>query len=68
MKRGWGNIPPELALRLDKVWLDLHQEYAKLSTDSSLVLAEHSGHAIQEDEPQVVIDAILGLVEKARQK
>jgi pimeloyl-ACP methyl ester carboxylesterase len=67
-RNSWGNIPSELAERLDKVWLDLHKEYLNLSTDSSLILAKKSGHFIQDDEPQVVIDAILGLVEKARQK
>ncbi len=67
-KSRWGDIPSDLATRLDKVWLDLHKEYLNLSTDSSLILAEHSGHFIQQDEPQVVIDAILKLVDKVRQK
>jgi pimeloyl-ACP methyl ester carboxylesterase len=64
----WGDIPSELAASLDRVWLDLHEEYASLSTASSLILAKHSGHCIQNDEPQVVIDAILGLVDKARKQ
>jgi hypothetical protein len=58
----------DIPARLDKVWLDLHKEYLKLSTDSSLVLAEHSGYFIQQTEPQLVIDAILKLVDKARQQ
>jgi pimeloyl-ACP methyl ester carboxylesterase len=66
--RGYGNIPPELKASLDKVWLDLHKEYLNLSTDSSLVLAEHSGRFIQQDEPRLLIDTILELVDKARQK
>ncbi len=64
----WSDLPPELAANLDKVGLDLQKEYVSLSTDSSLILAEHSGHFIHQDEPQVVIDAILKLVDKARQK
>jgi pimeloyl-ACP methyl ester carboxylesterase len=67
-RNSWGDIPPELAASLDKVWLDLHKQYLNLSTDSSLILAKKSGHYIQDDEPQVVIDAILKLVDKARQK
>jgi pimeloyl-ACP methyl ester carboxylesterase len=67
-KSRWGNIPDDLKARLDKIWLELDKEYLNLSSDSSLVLAEHSGHSIQQDEPQVVIDAILKLVDKARQK
>jgi pimeloyl-ACP methyl ester carboxylesterase len=64
----WSDLPLELAANLDKVWLDLQEEYVSLSADSSLILAEHSGHFIQQDEPQVVIDAILKLIDKARQK
>jgi pimeloyl-ACP methyl ester carboxylesterase len=67
-KSNWGDLPPELAASFDKIGWDLLKEYAKLSTDSSLILAERSGHYIQNDEPQLVIDAILGLVDKARQK
>jgi hypothetical protein len=48
--------------------LDLHKEYLGLSTDSSLILAEHSGHDIPRDEPKLAIDAILDLVNKARMK
>lgn len=62
------NMSPEVAAAFDKVWLDLHKAYLNLSSVSSLVLAEHSGHSIQQDEPQVVVDAILKLVDKARQK
>jgi pimeloyl-ACP methyl ester carboxylesterase len=64
----WSDLPPEVAANLVKVWLDLQKVHASLSSDSSLILAEHSGHFIQQDEPQVVIDAILKLVDKARQK
>ena len=67
-KSHWVNAPPDVAASLDKVWLDLHQEYTSLSTDSTLILARNSGHFIQSDEPQVVVDAILGLVDKARKK
>lgn len=67
-KSGSADIPPEVSASLDKVWLDLHKEYASLSTNGSLILAKHSGHYIQNDEPQLVIDTILELVDKARQK
>ncbi len=60
--------PVDLAARLAQVWVDLQKEYAALSSDSQLILAQNSGHYIQDDEPQLVIDAILGLVDKVRQK
>ncbi len=64
----WSGLPPQVAVNLDEAWLDLQKKLVSLSIDSSLILAEDSGHYIQQDEPQLVIDAILKLVDKARQK
>jgi pimeloyl-ACP methyl ester carboxylesterase len=64
----WRDIPPEVKASLDQVWLDLHKEYLDLSANSSLILAKKSSHWIQNDEPKLVSDAILDIVEKARQK
>jgi pimeloyl-ACP methyl ester carboxylesterase len=68
--REWEAIgaPSDIAAKLSQVWLDLHKEQAALSSDSQLIQAEHSGHFLHYDEPQLVIDAILDLVENARQK
>lgn len=40
------------------IWLDLQRELATRSTQASHVIAEHSGHYIQNDEPSLVIDAV----------
>jgi len=64
----WAGLPEALVLKLEQVWLDLHKELATLSSDSQLIVAKKSGHWIQNDEPKLVIDAILDQVEKARQK
>jgi pimeloyl-ACP methyl ester carboxylesterase len=44
----------------------LAKELSQLSSNGTFVLAEKSGHRIHEDEPQLVIDAILKVVGDAR--
>jgi pimeloyl-ACP methyl ester carboxylesterase len=61
-------VSSDVAGKLAQVWLDLHKEQAALSSDSQLIAAKKSGHFIQDDQPQLVIDAILDLVDKARKK
>jgi len=61
-----GDISPELAAQLDQSKADMGEEYAALSTQGSLVVVEDTGHFIQNDQPQVVIDAILRVLEMAR--
>jgi len=41
-------------------------EFTKLSHNSKLIVAENSGHHIQLDEPQVVIEAVRMIVESTR--
>ncbi|EEM14163.1 hypothetical protein bpmyx0001_49610 [Bacillus pseudomycoides DSM 12442] len=40
------------------LWLHMQEELLNLSTNSSLVIAPNSGHYIQKDEPQYVINAV----------
>jgi len=61
-----GDISPDLAEQLDQSKVDMQREYADLSTNGSLVVVEDTGHFIQNDQPQVVIDAILRVLEMAR--
>jgi len=48
------------------IWLDLQRELATRSTHASHIVAEHSGHYIQNDEPSLVIDAVRRVVNSAR--
>jgi pimeloyl-ACP methyl ester carboxylesterase len=64
----WPGVPPEVAAKLDQVWLDAQKEYAALSSDSQLIIADHSTGLIQSDEPELVVKAIFSLLDKARQK
>ncbi len=47
-------------------WIEQSRELADKSTKGRFILAEESGHHIHLDAPQVVIDAILQMVQKAR--
>lgn len=47
-------------------WSTAQQEMAALSTQGSLVIAEHSGHAVQLEEPGIILDAIDDVVAKVR--
>ena len=64
----WGKIPTDVAARLDQTWKDLQEELAALSSNSTHIVATTSSHFIHYEEPQLVIDAILDLVNKARSK
>lgn len=45
---------------------ELHSDLAKQSSQGIQIVAQNSGHAIQLDEPELVIDAIREVVEKVR--
>jgi len=63
---------PETAPKVEKlgrtVWLELHADWLKLMPQAKQVLANKSGHFIQFDEPQLVIDAVREVVSAARAK
>ena len=48
------------------VWQQVQSELAALSSDAKQIIAEQSGHHIQLDQPDLVIDAIREIVEAIR--
>jgi pimeloyl-ACP methyl ester carboxylesterase len=44
----------------------LQEELTRLSTHSTLVIAKGSGHYIQNDRPDIVIEAVHNVVDQAR--
>jgi pimeloyl-ACP methyl ester carboxylesterase len=50
----------------NKVWIDLHDQIAAMSTRGRQVTVENAGHDIQFDQPQVVIDSILEVLRDSR--
>jgi pimeloyl-ACP methyl ester carboxylesterase len=62
----FANMPAEQAKQAEKVWQELQVDLASLSTDSQILLAEKSGHAIQVDQPILAVDAIHQMVNTVR--
>ena len=59
-------LPADLATPVNEAWEKMQEELAHLSTRGSRVVAKNSSHYIQIDRPDVVIDAVRGVVEQAR--
>jgi pimeloyl-ACP methyl ester carboxylesterase len=60
---GWSS---EQMAKRQQVWRELQADLARRSSNSRMVIAEKSGHYIQDDQPELVIDAIKQVVVSAR--
>jgi pimeloyl-ACP methyl ester carboxylesterase len=49
-----------------EAWQELQSELAALSSDGKQIIAEQSGHMIQLDQPDLVIDAIREMLDALR--
>lgn len=47
-----------------KLWNDMQKELLTISTKSDFIIAEYSTHYVQYDKPDIVMNAIKGLIEK----
>jgi pimeloyl-ACP methyl ester carboxylesterase len=61
------DLPPDLAKSVNQLWEVMQEDLAHLSTRSTRVVAKNSGHYIQMDRPDVVIDAVRNIVDQAGQ-
>ncbi len=52
--------------RFYPAWAALQNELTRLSPDSVHLVSESAGHHVQRDDPQLVINAITGLLERVR--
>ena len=59
-------ITPDVERRYEEVWQELQAELAALSTKGELVVARESGHAIQLDQPELVVDAVRRILDQTR--
>jgi pimeloyl-ACP methyl ester carboxylesterase len=66
VKERAADLPPGLSAEFDEIWVELQKEWANISSHSTHIMAYGSGHFIQHDQPDLVIDAILQVVEDAR--
>jgi hypothetical protein len=51
---------------VERLWSGLQRDLAKLTPQGQVIVATHSHHRIQEDEPEVVSSAIEQVVRAAR--
>ncbi|MDQ4484534.1 alpha/beta fold hydrolase [Bacillus cereus] len=56
-----GSMPKEEAIQLEAMWQELIHEQLKLSMNSQYILAEHAGHGIENDRPDIIIEAVHSL-------
>jgi pimeloyl-ACP methyl ester carboxylesterase len=61
------DLPEDLVKPTNEAWEQMQEELTHLSTRSKHVIAKNSGHYIQLDRPDVVIEAVRSLVEQSRQ-
>ncbi len=47
-----------------QIWGELQQSLAKLSSDGKVIVAHNSGHHVHIDEPELVVDAIMNMLNK----
>jgi len=60
-------IPSHVAAAIESVWTQLQHDLCKLSTNAGpVIVASHAGHHIQLEEPEIVVNAIVSMVERVR--
>jgi pimeloyl-ACP methyl ester carboxylesterase len=57
---------PSMAAKGEQLRLEMQEALARLSSRSKHILAEKSGHYIQRDQPELVIDFVRQVVEATR--
>ena len=60
------DLPEDLVKPTNDAWQQMQNELAQLSSRSTHVIAKNSGHYIQIDRPDLVIEAIRKVVDQAR--
>jgi len=61
------DLPEDLVKPINSAWQQMQEELSHLSTAGTHVIARNSGHYIQIDRPEVVIEAVRTVVDQARQ-
>ena len=61
------DLPPDLAKPTNAAWEKMQEELAHLSTRGTQEIAKNSSHYVQQDRPEVVVDAVQRVAEQVRQ-
>ena len=65
-RQALGRAPADLAKSTNDAWEKMQEELSHLSTRGTQKIAKNSGHYIQIDRPDDVIEAVRNIVEQAR--
>ena len=60
------DLPPDLAKPVNDAWEKMQEELSHLSTRGTQTIAKNSGHYIQFDRPEIVIDVVKTVLDQAR--
>ena len=60
------DFPADLNDKVNEIWLELQNELAQLSSNSTHIVSQESEHHIQKEQPDLVTDAILQVIEEVR--
>lgn len=60
------DLPADVSEKIEQVWQNLQLDLMTLSSNSTQVIATKDGSYIQVEEPQLVIDAILKVIDEAK--
>jgi pimeloyl-ACP methyl ester carboxylesterase len=60
------DLPEDLVRPTNEAWQKMQNELARLSTRSRQVIAKNSGHYIQLDRPDLVLDAVREVVNEVK--
>ena len=58
----------ERIARREQAWREMQEDHARRSSNGKLIVAEKSGHDIQDEQPELVIDAIRQVITLTRDK
>jgi pimeloyl-ACP methyl ester carboxylesterase len=58
----------ETIARREQAWREMQEDHARRSSNGKLVVAEKSGHDIQDEQPELVIDAVRQVITLTRDK
>jgi pimeloyl-ACP methyl ester carboxylesterase len=61
-------VPADVVRPMNDAWAQMQDELAHLSTRGTRIVAKNSSHYIQIDRPDLVIEAVRGVVNEARQE
>lgn len=62
------SLGPEVRDEYERAWQELQVEIASLTSRGRRIIAEHSGHNVILDQPEIVIESILEMVPAAKEE